>query len=126
MAAQVLVIEDHRDSLELLRYLLTACGHTPLLAGDGERGLALAAAERPDLVLCDLQLPGIDGFEVARRLRAQPATANLRLWAVTAFARASDRERALAAGFDGHISKPIEPEQFLDQLASILATERPP
>ncbi|MBD8527767.1 response regulator [Pseudomarimonas arenosa] len=120
MSERVLIIEDNPDNLELLRYLLQAFGYQTLCAEDGLRGVQLAREALPDLVLCDLQMPGIDGLEVARRLRAQPQTRHLPMVAVTAFARGEDRERALQAGFDHYMSKPIEPEQFLALVAQIL------
>jgi CheY-like chemotaxis protein len=125
--ARLLIIEDHADNLELMRYLLTAFGHQPVAAMDGLAGLAAAARERPDLILCDLQLPGVDGLEVARRLKADAALRPVPLVAVTALAMVGDRERILAAGFDGYISKPIVPETFVPQIEAFLRhAPRPP
>lgn len=120
MSHRVLIIEDNPDNLELLRYLLNAFGYQTLTAEDGLQGVARATDSIPDLVLCDLQMPGIDGLEVARRLRLDDRTRHLPLVAVTAFARDDDRERALQAGFDHYMSKPIEPEQFLALVGRIL------
>ncbi len=116
--ALILVVEDNALNLELMVCLLEAHGHRTLQAHDGLEGLALARSAAPDLVLCDLQMPGLDGWSVARTLRADPATAALPLVAVTAAAMVGDRERALAAGFDAHIAKPIELAQLLRELAA--------
>src|SRR5258708_39280554 len=101
-----------------MRYLLSAFGHSPFHAATGEQGVRIAAERPTHLVLCDLQLPDIDGFEVLRRLRAQPQTARVPIVAVTALAMVGDRERALAAGFDAYVSKPIDPESFVRQVES--------
>jgi len=123
MGARILVIEDNPANLELMRYVLGAFGHTVATATDGEEGLVAARRDPPDLIVCDLQLPGIDGFEVVRRLKADPAFARVPLIAVTAFAMVGDRERVLAAGFDGYIAKPIEPQNFIDRIGAFLRSE---
>jgi two-component system cell cycle response regulator len=122
---RILVIEDNPANMELARYVLEAFGYTVSAAVDGETGLELARAESPDLVICDLQLPGIDGIEVAKRLKAQPALARVPLVAVTAYAMVGDRERVLAAGFDGYIAKPIDPQTFVPQIAAFLKSPAP-
>jgi CheY-like chemotaxis protein len=119
--ARVLLIEDNQDSRSLMAYLLSSFGHDPLEARTGEEGVAIAAASLPDLIVCDLSLPGIDGFESLRRLRARPELEKVPIIAVTAFAMVGDRERALRAGFDGYIPKPIVPESFVGQLEAFLA-----
>lgn len=127
--ARILVIEDNPINLELIAYVLRAWGHEVLSAEDGEQGLALAWRERPDLVLCDIQLPGIDGLEVARRLRADPRSAHLHLVALSALAMAQDVQASLAAGFDAHFTKPIDPQPFMAALAGQLGpptAPRPP
>lgn len=118
--ARVLVIEDNPINLELMTYLLGAWGHTPVVATDGHAGLALARAERPDLVVCDIQMPGIDGYEVARLLRADAQLRDVPLVAVTAYAMVGDADKARAAGFDLHIAKPIDPERFMAAIAGLL------
>ncbi len=118
--ARILVIEDNADNLDLMVYLLEAFGHSVITAADGAGGLAAVTRERPEIVLCDLHLPGIDGYEVCRRLKADPALRRIPLLAVTASAMAGDRDRGLAAGFDGYISKPIEAERFVPQVESYL------
>ncbi|HEX4332223.1 MAG TPA: response regulator [Usitatibacter sp.] len=121
MGARVLIIEDNATNLELMRYLLGAFGHEPVAAEDGESGIAKATSQRPDAIICDIQMPGIDGFDVLRRLRAIPALAGVPVIAVTALAMVGDRERVLEAGFDGYISKPIEPTAFVPQVEAFLA-----
>ena len=121
MAYRILVIEDNPENLELVRYLVAAFGHEPLLARNGLEGLQIAANESPDLILCDIQLPDLDGLEVARRLQADPQLARIPRVAVTALAMVGDRERILAAGFDGYVAKPIAPESFLDDNSRYLA-----
>jgi len=126
MGARILVIEDNPDNLELVCYLLRAFGHMPLAAASGRSGIDAAVREKPDLILCDLQLPDIDGYEVARQLRADPSLNGIRLVAVTAFAMPADRERVLASGFDGYIPKPIAPEQFVPQIETFLPAKLRP
>jgi len=120
MPALILVIEDNPINLELMTYLLEAWQHEVLVARDGDEGLALAQARPPDLVICDIQMSGIDGYEVARRLRADPVLHRVPLVAVTAYAMVGDNEKALAAGFDLHVPKPIDPAGFMSLLQPLL------
>jgi len=122
--ARVLVIEDNPANLELMVYLLQAFGHTPLTTRDGRSGLEAARRERPDLVLCDIQLPDMDGYEIVRQIRADPALSGLPLVAVTALAMVGDRDKALAAGFQGYIAKPLAPETFVAQVEAFLSAEQ--
>ena len=122
--ARVLVIEDNRDNLELMRYLLGAFGHEALVAEDGSEGLAMARRERPDLILCDIHLPGMDGYAVVGELKRDSALACTPVVAVTAMAMIGDSERGLDAGFDGYIFKPIDPGNFVSQLRQFLADDR--
>jgi len=119
--ARILIIEDNPANIELMSFLLGAYGHTPLSAADGARGVAAARSELPDLIACDVNLPGMDGFQVLAALKGEPALAGVPILAVTALAMAGDREKVLAAGFDGYISKPIEPESFVAELEAFLA-----
>jgi len=119
--ARILIIEDNPANIELMSFLLGAYGHTPLNAADGARGVAAARSELPDLIACDVNLPGMDGFQVLAALKQEPALAAVPVLAVTALAMAGDREKVLAAGFDGYISKPIEPESFVAELEAFLA-----
>lgn len=120
MGARILIIEDNPTNMELMAYLLSAFGHTPLMAFDGESGLQMAALERPALILCDVHLPKLDGYGVVAALKADPALAATPVLAVTALAMVGDRERLLEAGFDGYVAKPIEPEQFVGQFQRYL------
>jgi CheY-like chemotaxis protein len=123
MSARILVIEDNAANLELITYLLKAFGHTTIVARDGEEGLRIARTRLPDLILCDLALPKLDGYEVARQLKADPALKEIPLIAVTASAMAGDRDKVIAAGFDGYIRKPITPETFVGEVESHLRTQ---
>ena len=123
MAARILVIEDNAANLELVRYLLTFSGYTVLTARDGAQGAALAAQERPDLIICDLQMPVLDGYQVLAQLREQhPGSTAHVIVALTAFSMPNDRNKVLSAGFDGYLSKPIEPENFVAQIEAFLPT----
>jgi CheY-like chemotaxis protein len=123
MPAAILVIEDNEANLELINFLLSAHGYTPQLATNGKEGLRLACQERPDLVLLDLRMPGMDGYEVAEAIRRQPELEHTRIVAVTASAMTRERERIDAAGFDGYIQKPIDPETFISQVERFLAEQ---
>jgi two-component system cell cycle response regulator DivK len=105
--AQVLVVEDNEKNMKLFRDVLLAAGYRTLEATTGEEAVAVAAEHSPDLVLMDIQLPDIDGIEALGRLRADGRTASLPVLALTAQAMEGDRERFLAAGFDGYLSKPV-------------------
>jgi two-component system cell cycle response regulator DivK len=105
--AQVLVVEDNAKNMKLFRDVLLAAGYRTLEATTGEEAVAVAAEHSPDLVLMDIQLPDIDGIEAHGRLRADGQTASLPVLALTAQAMEGDRERFLAAGFDGYLSKPV-------------------
>jgi len=123
MPARILLIEDNLANLDLMKYLLGAYGHEILSAKDGETGLHAALRESPDLVICDLQLPVVSGYGVARVLKSNPEARDIPLVAVTAFAMVGDRESALSAGFDGYLTKPIDPETFVRQIEQFLPPE---
>jgi two-component system cell cycle response regulator len=123
MAARILLIEDNVTNLELMVYLLEAFGYSPVCARDGEAGMEIAQSEPFSLVICDIQMPIVDGFEVARRLKSNPATSTIPLIAVTAFAMVGDRDRVLAAGFDGYVTKPIVPAEFVGQIEQFIRRE---
>ena len=112
--ARVLVVEDNEKNMKLVRELLEATGYRPLEATTGSLALDLALEHRPDLVLMDIRLPDIDGLEALSRLRADERTATIPVLAVTAQAMQGDRERFLAAGFDGYLSKPIDVGELLE------------
>ena len=118
--ARVLVIEDNPENLELMRFLLQAYRHEPLIARDGEEGLAAAERERPDLIVCDIHMPKLDGYGVLAGLRGDTRLRAIPCVAVTALAMLGDRAKVLAAGFDGYISKPIEPEKFINEVEAFL------
>jgi two-component system, cell cycle response regulator len=119
--ALILVIEDNLVNLELMTYLLQAHGHQTLSAADGLAGLALARQQPPDLVICDLQMPLLDGHGVAAALRADPMLQGVPRIAVTAAAMVGDREQALASGFQAHVPKPIDPQAFVPLVERFLA-----
>lgn len=123
MPARILVIEDNTANLELMTYLLNAFGHFTVAARDGEAGLETALKESLDLIICDIELPKLDGYEVARQLKKNPKFQYIPLVAVTAYAMVDDREKVLNAGFDGYISKPIEPELFVGQVEAFLNSD---
>jgi two-component system cell cycle response regulator len=120
MPARILVIEDNPANLDLMTYLLKAFGYAPLTAADGAEGLEVVRREVPDLVICDVQLPQMDGYEVARWLKSHPSLCTIPLVAVTALAMVGDRDKLLAAGFDGYIAKPINPETFVGEVEQFL------
>lgn len=125
MAIRILVVEDNEPNIQLVDYLLKAHGYVPVLARTGEDGLRLAGIERPDLILLDISLPGIDGYEVADAIRRQAGFEHTQIVAVTASAMVGDRERIDAAGFDGYIQKPINPETFIAEIESFLPEHAP-
>jgi CheY-like chemotaxis protein len=112
----VLVIEDDDDAREVMALILRSCGAVPRTAVTGEDGLRLMGEECFDAVICDLGLPGIDGFEVARRARSLPTHKRARLIALTGFGQTRDVRQALQAGFDAHLTKPVEAERLLQLL----------
>ncbi|MGZ5884940.1 MAG: response regulator [Burkholderiaceae bacterium] len=116
----ILIIEDNATNMELMVYLLRAFGYEPLLAYDGEAGIKLAQQELPNLIVCDVHLPKMDGYGVAAFLKADSNLSAIPVIAVTALAMVGDREKLLAAGFDGYIEKPIEPEIFVSQIEAFL------
>jgi len=120
----VLLVEDNEKNMKLARDILRFKGYRVTEATTGEDAVASAATEPPDLVLMDIQLPGIDGIEAFRRIRSDPKTAKIPVVALTASVMAGDRERFDKAGFDGFIAKPIDVKQFPDQVASYLAKGR--
>lgn len=120
MPARILVIEDNPTNGELMIKLLSAFGYTTAVALNGAEGIANIEQEQPDLVICDLQLPVLDGYAVARHLKAEPRLRAIPLMAVTALAMVGDRDKAVAAGFDRYIPKPIDPKTFVEEVASLL------
>ena len=124
MAARILLVEDNPANLELLIYLLQAGGQSVLIAEDGRQGLDLARSERPDLIVSDLRMPVMDGFEMLRHIRADAALNDVPVIAVTAFSMSGDQTRVMLAGFDGYIAKPIVPETFVGEVEAYLKAGR--
>lgn len=120
MPACILVIEDDPSSRALLKYLFETAGYAVLEAADGGTGAHMALEANPDLVVCDLQMPVLNGYEVVRHLQNAPNWRRVPVIAVTAFSMPGDRDKALAAGFDEHITKPITPETFVGQIEAFL------
>jgi CheY-like chemotaxis protein len=121
--SRIVIADDNETNLVFMAFLLEALGHTAIPAVSGEAALELTCSEHPDLVLLDLHMPGLDGFDTLRAIRRQPATRDLPVIAVTALAMVGDRETALAAGFDGYISKPIQPRLFASQINPFLPVD---
>jgi two-component system, cell cycle response regulator DivK len=116
----ILVIEDNSDNLNLVRFLLENAGYDVMAAANGLTGLEIANTLHVDLVLLDLTLPEVDGWTLAQMLKSDPATAAIPLVAITAHTLPGDRKRALSAGCDGYISKPLNIPQFIEQIQTIL------
>ncbi len=117
---KVLVVEDNEKNMYLIGFILERMGLSVIRASTGEEGVERALTDRPDLVLMDIQLPGIDGQEATRRIRRSDAGKNVPIVAITSYAMAGDRERLLAAGCSGYIEKPINPETIMTEIASFL------
>jgi len=123
---RILYVEDNDDNIYVVRTRLTRAGHTVLVATDGEQGVAMAAAERPDLILMDLRLPKLDGWEATRRLKAAPETKNIPVIALSAHAMTGDRENALAAGCDDYDTKPVDFARLRAKIEALRSREPPP
>jgi two-component system cell cycle response regulator DivK len=118
--ARVLIIEDNPTNMTLAVFLLQSAGHSVVSATDAEAGLALARSDRPDLILMDIQLPGMDGLEATRQLKQDASTRAIPVIALTALAMKGDEERIRAAGCDGYIAKPMRYQAFLATVAAQL------
>jgi len=117
---RILYVEDNEDNIYVVKNRFTRAGFTVLVATDGEQGVAMAAAEKPDLILMDLRLPVVDGWEATRRIKAQPETRHIPVIALTAHAMTGDREKALAAGCDDFDTKPVEMPRLLEKVRALL------
>jgi two-component system, cell cycle response regulator DivK len=122
--ARILLVEDNPTNLELLRYLLAYHGHEVATARDGDEGVRLAQSVHPDIVLCDLRMPQLDGYGLLERVRADAALDDVIVIAVTAYSMPDDRRRVAAAGFDGHLTKPIAPEAVVGQVEGFISAGR--
>lgn len=125
MSARILLVEDNRLNRYLATYLMEKAGFSVVQAADGRTAVALAESEQPSLVLMDLQMPEMDGYEAAQRIHALPGMAQLPIVAVTSYAMTSDREKALRAGFAGYIEKPIATDTFIRQIQAFLPVRNP-
>jgi two-component system cell cycle response regulator DivK len=119
--AKVLIVEDNPANMKLATFLLESAGHTVLSATDAEAGMTLARGERPNLILMDIQLPGMDGLEATALLKRDDATSAIPVIALTALAMKGDEERIRAAGCDGYVAKPMDYQDFLATIAAQLA-----
>jgi two-component system, sensor histidine kinase len=115
---RILLVEDSADAREALQLLLELDGHSVAVAGDGSEALVRAAEVEPEVALIDIGLPVLDGYEVARRLRATPLGSKMRLIALTGYGQPEDRARVVEAGFDGHLVKPVDPDALTRQLSA--------
>ncbi len=120
MARKVLLVEDNENNRYLLTLLLQAAGMTVVVAEHGSNALELARKEQPDGVLLDIQMPDMDGYEIAARLKADVELANVPIIGVSSFAMPGDREKAFRMGFAGYIEKPVDPEHFAQSVLGIL------
>ena len=120
MTGRILVVEDQEDNRQILRDLLASAGYRMSEAHNGEAALAAAKAERPDLILMDIQLPLLDGYEVTRRLKADPALSGIPVIAVTSYALSGDEPKARAAGCSAYVTKPYSPRHLLAKIKEYL------
>ncbi|MGD9158499.1 MAG: response regulator [Desulfobacteraceae bacterium] len=120
MKQTVLIIEDNEQNMYLMNFILEKNDFKVLKAMDGKEGIDLACREKPDLVLLDIQLPRMDGYEVARRLRQTEEMKSVPIIAVTSYAMVGDREKAIEAGCTGYIEKPINPSTFIDEVKNFI------
>ena len=119
--ATILLVEDNATNMKLSLFLLESADHTVLTATTAEAGLAIAREQKPELILMDIQLPGMDGLQATVQLKADPVTSDIPVIALTALAMKGDEERIRAAGCDGYIAKPLDYKQFLAVISSQLA-----
>ena len=120
MNKRILVVEDHEENRRIMRDLLTSAGYEMIEAVTGEEGVTLAEKERPDLILMDIQLPGLDGYEATRRIKANPALRHIPIIAVTSYALSGDDRKAFEAGCDGYVTKPFSPRALLATIRQYL------
>ena len=120
----ILIVDDNPVNLKLIRVLLSGAGYDVRTAGDAEEASRVLQELRPRMILMDIQLPGIDGLELTRRLKSDPVTRDITILGLTAYAMKGDEEKILAAGCDGYIAKPIQYKSFLEEVGRMLAGER--
>lgn len=121
--AKILYVEDNEQNFYLVDFLLTSRGHQVLWARDGRTGIEMALREALELILLDIQIPVMDGYAVARALRSHPSLAKVPIIALTSYAMPGDRDKALGAGCDGYIEKPLDPDRFASQIEEFLESE---
>jgi CheY-like chemotaxis protein len=122
---KILYVEDNDDNVFVLKTRLTRAGFTVIIAGDGAQGVAMATSEQPDLILMDLSLPVLDGWEATRRIKAAPETKHIPIIAITAHAMTGDREKAMAAGCDDFDTKPVELPRLLEKIRVVTSRTAP-
>ncbi|MBI3104754.1 MAG: response regulator [Candidatus Rokubacteria bacterium] len=120
MSKRVLVIEDHEENRRIVGYLLASAGFEMIEAVTGDEGVAAAEKERPDLILMDIQLPGLDGYEATRRIKANPALRHIPIIVVTSYALSGDDVKAFEAGCDAYVTKPFVPRELLAKIREYL------
>ena len=120
MGKRILMVEDTEDNRQIIRDLMDSVGYELLEAEDGAVGVAMAAEHRPDLILMDIQLPVLDGYEATRRIKTDPALRHIPIIAVTSYALAGDEAKARSAGCDGYVAKPFSPRQLLAKINELL------
>ena len=125
-AVRILYVDDNDDNIYVVKNRLGRAGYTVLVATDGEQGVIMATAEKPDLILMDLRLPVLDGWEATKRIKAQPETQHIPIIALTAHAMTGDRENALAAGCDDFDTKPVEMPRLLAKVRALLPKKDAP
>jgi two-component system, cell cycle response regulator DivK len=121
MTPRILVVEDQEDNRRIVHDLLASAGYQMIEALDGETGVRLAETERPDLILMDIQLPGLDGYEATRRIKANPELRSIPIIVVTSYALSGDDVKAMQAGCDAYVAKPFSPRQLLSKIREFLA-----
>ena len=121
MAKTILIVEDDTRNMTLFRDLLQVSGYSTIEASDGKQGIELAKAKKPDLILMDIQMPGMNGLDATRILKADATTSNILVIALTAYAMKGDKEMILEAGCDGYLAKPINTDDFLKEVAKYLS-----
>jgi CheY-like chemotaxis protein len=123
---KILYVEDNEDNIYVVKNRFTRAGFTVVVATDGEQGIAMALTEQPDLILMDLRLPILDGWEATTRIKAHPETRHIPIIALSAHAMTGDRERALAAGCDDYDTKPVEMPRLLEKVRALLPDRKTP
>lgn len=117
---KILIIEDNEKNIYLMNFILTKKGYQVITAKTGEEGVEAAVKEKPDLIIMDIQLPGIDGLEATKKIRGSDADGSIPIVAVTSYALSGDKEKILKAGCNGYIEKPINPETFIEQIENFI------